>query len=97
VSVSPDSKPVLSRWVGPVAVLPLVLAVLATYDQTLPFEVLAGIVIAGSLLLSLCFCVVGFKERWPWMLAWPFVFLLLLPFANVAFWLVYRRRRHKSL
>ena len=82
----------LGPWVGPISIVPLVLLVVSVYVNSLYFGYLVCAGIAGSLLLSLWYCIVGFRAKVPWMLVWMFAFVLLLPFANIAFWLINRRR-----
>jgi len=83
-------------WLGLLSLLPLAVTLLALNVSTLPFEYMAGAAIASSLLLSVWYGVIGFSERVPWMTVWVLAFVLLLPFANIAFWLMYGRRQRRA-
>ena len=83
-------------WLGALSLLPLVFTVLALNVSSLPFEYMAGVAIASSLLLSVWYSVIGFSERVPWMTVWVLAFVVLVPFANIVFWLVHGRRQRQS-
>jgi hypothetical protein len=83
-------------WLGALSLLPLVVTVLALNVNLLPFEYMAGAAIASSLLLSVWYSVIGFSERVPWMTVWVLAFVVLVPFANIAFWLMYGRRQRQA-
>jgi hypothetical protein len=83
-------------WLGALSLLPLVVTVLALNVNSLPFEYMAGAAIASSLLLSVWYSAIGFSERVSWMAVWVLAFVVLVPFANIVFWLIYGRRKRQS-
>ena len=95
MSVAQNRKLVLAAWSGPVSFIPLVILGASLYLDQWPFEYMVGSAIAVSFLLSLWFCFVGLREKMRLMPVWILAFVFLIPVANIAFWLIYRRRESR--
>ena len=89
--------------VGVLATIPLVIMVVAAlvdwdnmnlgpYLVEWGWAIVWGAVYAMSFVLSAWFCIVGFRARLPWIWIWPVLFLFFVPFANIVFWALYRKR-----
>jgi hypothetical protein len=81
-------------WVllGCCSLLPLGLLLIGILFTSISFEPVVLIAIVLSMMLSVVFVVIGLKYRFPFMLVWMVAFIVLLPFSNIVFWLLYSNK-----
>jgi hypothetical protein len=87
------SKRTMYRGLGLLSVIPFLLLAVAHTSLQVPLLPLVTGAIGVSLLTSIIYSVIGFRNGTQWMLIWILSFLILLPFSNVAFWFLHLRKK----
>lgn len=87
-----ESDVALPSWLGVMSAIPLVLLMVAIAVHDIPFFYSLGVVVILSIGLSVVFSVLASRRRFRFMIAWWFAFVIFIPFANIAFWLLHRKK-----
>ena len=73
------------------SIVPIILLLIAFNTDAHYFQLL-GIALCTSLITSVLFFIYGVKAGLKWMLAWGLFFVLMMPIANLAFWILHLRK-----
>jgi len=80
---------------GLLSFIPFLLLAVAHTSLDVPLLPLVTGAIGVSLLTSVIYSVIGFRNGAQWMLIWVILFVILLPFSNVAFWFLHLRKKKR--
>ena len=99
VRLRPDPKTTSKRTMylglGLLSLIPFLLLAAAHTSLDVPLLPLVAGAIGVSLVTSVIYSVIGFRNGVQWMLIWVILFVILLPFSNVVFWFLHLRKKKR--
>ncbi len=79
------------KLLGILSFVPLVIILALLVSRDLPMHPLLVIATFVSIVISIFFVFIGYKNGYRWMPLWIVMFVVLIPISNIVFWFVHRK------